>query len=763
MIERIISIQNLGRFRAHQARGDIAMRRLTIIHGDNGCGKTTLCALFRSLMTGNTAPLLARKTLGQARNPSADILLSCRNVRLQNAAWSETSPELAIFDSEFVHQNVYSGDHVNRDHKRNSYRIIVGAQGVQLARQIDQLDADIRAANTEIRRLRERVQRHIPGDISVEDYLQIAEVADVDAQVQARETQVAAMARAVQQAVQIQSKGKLERLEMPCLPGGIAEVLAQAVPDVSQEAEARVREHIAEHLDAQGESWLAQGTGYASGQDCPFCGQDSGPSQLIGLYRSYFNDEYRRLKHDVASLRNRVNTALAGNTIADLARRIAANAEVMGFWRQFIDMGLVEIPVEQLQEAFLNAATSLEEVLAAKERTPLEGVRMPAQWNRIEAQVGAVRQAADAYNQRVAEINDEVERLKQAQPEHDINTAKAELQQLQLAKKRYELEVVADCDALTTVTTRKTQLEGQKETARNQLDQYCQAALQQHQDQINQYLEQFNTSFRVTNTRHDYVGGTPSSHFQIDINNMAVDLGDERTPEDMPCFKTALSAGDRSALALAFFLASLHRDPNLAQRIVVLDDPFSSQDRFRRASTQYLIAKLANEAAQVIVLSHDPHFLKAVAEEAPAIGLSRLQTSAVGDGVSITRCDIDAIIGCPLSRDRALLTAYVSHGEGMPVDVARAIRPVLEGHLRQAVPNGFSGMSMLGDMITAIRNSATDDALHSFDPIVDELDQINRYARAFHHPTGAQAPAPQIDGQELRGYAIRTLRLVGGY
>ena len=336
------------------------------------------------------------------------------------------------------------------------------------------------------------------------------------------------------------------------------------------------------------------------------------------------------------------------------------------------------------------------------------------------------------------------------------------MQRLQQARKRHEPAVVGDCTALTNEQNRKQQLENQKTAARTQLDQHCLAVLQAHQDEINRYLTRFNTSFRISNTRHHYVGGTPSSQFQIEINNESVDLGDDRTPETTPCFKTALSAGDRSALALAFFFATLRQDPNLGNRVVILDDPFSSQDRFRRAATQYLIARLAAECNQVIVLSHDPHFLNAVEQGTHAAGIARLQTSAAGDAVEISPCELAAIIGCPLAAERARLTAYVSDGHGTPSDVARAIRPVLEGHLRQAVPGAFNGMNMLGDMIAAIRGAAPGDAEHRFAAHADELEEINIYARAFHHPPGNNVPLPQIDGEELRGYASRTLHFVGG-
>lgn len=762
MIERIINIRNLGRFANYHAHGDVTMRKLTLIYGENGRGKTTLCALFRSLMTSHAQPLQGRRTLGQANQPAAEILANGQNRRLQNGAWSSTLPEVAIFDSEFIHKNIYSGDNVAHEQRCNSYRVIIGEQGVQLAQHIDQLTSDISSESTVIRRLRDQVQRHIEGNTSIEDFLRIDQVADVDVQIQARELEIQAIERRIQEAQQIQSKRQPQILIAPALPAGVDNILAKTLPDVSAEAEAHVKEHIHQHLDADGEGWLETGTHYASGEDCPFCGQSLANSDLLTLYRSYFNEAYRQLKRDVSTLPNLIAVCLRGNAIADMARTMATNAELMAFWGQFMDLPLPEVPTEKLQEVITNAATALGASVAAKLQTPLDVVIMPDQWQAFQVQLEAGRQAVEAYNQRIEEINAAISALKRPQSQDDITVAKAELQRLKESKKRFEPAVLADCTALTNEISRKVQLEYQKNAVRTQLDQYCQAVLQAHQGDINRYLTQFNTSFKITNTRHHYVGGSPSSYFQIEINNEAIDLGDENTPETTPCFKTALSSGDRSALALAFFLATLRRSPNLTNRIVILDDPFSSQDRFRRAATQYLIARLAEECDQVIVLSHDPQFLSAVEQGSQAIGIARLQTSAVGEAVEISSCDLAAIIGCPLAAERARLAAYVSAGQGTAIDIARAIRPVLEGHLRQAEPGYFAGINMLGDMIVAIRAATPEDSIHRFVQYVDELDQINQYARTFHHPPGISAPVPQIDGEELRGYVKRTLHFLGG-
>ena len=49
MFERFKFIGNVGRFREVKENDALALARLTLIYSENGRGKTTLCAIMRSL------------------------------------------------------------------------------------------------------------------------------------------------------------------------------------------------------------------------------------------------------------------------------------------------------------------------------------------------------------------------------------------------------------------------------------------------------------------------------------------------------------------------------------------------------------------------------------------------------------------------------------------------------------------------------------------------------------------------------------------
>lgn len=86
MLQRIISIKGVGRFRNCGAAGDVSFRRYTLIFAENGRGKTTLCAILRSLYTNASALVLGRATLGNQEPPEIQLLIDGANVAFRGGA-----------------------------------------------------------------------------------------------------------------------------------------------------------------------------------------------------------------------------------------------------------------------------------------------------------------------------------------------------------------------------------------------------------------------------------------------------------------------------------------------------------------------------------------------------------------------------------------------------------------------------------------------------------------------------------------------------
>ena len=187
-----------------------------------------------------------------------------------------------------------------------------------------------------------------------------------------------------------------------------------------------------------------------------------------------------------------------------------------------------------------------------------------------------------------------------------------------------------------------------------------------------------------------------TSSYRLVINNTTFKLGDGQAPLNRPSFHNTLSSGDRTTLAFAFFLAHLEEDQNLANKIVVFDDPFCSQDAFRRRQTVHEIIQIGQICKQVIVLSHDSTFLKQIWDKVPA---SERIALTIADhrrnGNKIMCVDLARACSGRTANDIDDLLTYLNFGKGDRVDLIRKIRVVLETHCWTTYPALFPCESRL--------------------------------------------------------------------
>ena len=300
------------------------------------------------------------------------------------------------------------------------------------------------------------------------------------------------------------------------------------------------------------------------------------------------------------------------------------------------------------------------------------------------------------YNNAVAAANALVNTKKQEARAADAGAIERALATLRAQKARHT-DAIAGCEADAAGHQEKTALEEEKVRVREQLDMHTEAVIRRYGESINRYLERINAGFRITTPTHTYRGGPPSTSYQIVINQRPVELGDATTPLDRPSFRNTLSAGDRSTLALAFFLAELEQDAQRGHKIVVFDDPFTSLDAFRRNQTVHQISRCAESCLQIVVLSHDPNFLKLLWDRVPPADRKTLQLARIGEeNTTIAEWDIEKAVQARFRADMDSLQRYFSSTEGAPRDIIQKIRPVLEGYCCNLYPTQFPEGDTLG-------------------------------------------------------------------
>jgi wobble nucleotide-excising tRNase len=251
--------------------------------------------------------------------------------------------------------------------------------------------------------------------------------------------------------------------------------------------------------------------------------------------------------------------------------------------------------------------------------------------------------------------------------------------------------------------------------------------------------------------------GGSSCTYNVVINSVPVALTASAAGE--PSFRNTLSAGDRNTLALAFFFASLDQDPNIAQKIVVVDDPMTSLDEHRSLTTVQEMRRLVNKVSQVILLSHSKPFLCCLWEDADKVARSAIKITRDQDGSTITTWDINQDCITEHDRRHATVADYVrTNNAADERSVAAALRPILESFARVAYPEDFPPGSLLGPFlgICQQRVGGAAEILNTTD--VAELRDLLGYANKFHHDSNAAWETEIINDQELQQFCRRTVR-----
>lgn len=757
-VDRIQLLRNVGRFDSVNAGAQLPLGRLALIYAENGRGKTTLAAILRSAGTGDATLVTERHRLG-AQHPPHVVITPRVGAPLvfQNGAWTTTLPAIAVFDDHFVTQNVCSGIEIETAHRQNLHELILGAQGVALNTVLQGYVARIEEHNRALRGLGEAIPVAVRGALSVDDFCGLPAQANIDEAIRETERRLAA----AQSADMVRQAAEFSTLNLPAFDiGAINALLARTLPELEATAAASVQAHLAK-LGPDAVSWVDDGmklvAGASAGHDkaiCPFCAQDLVGSPLLRHYQAYFSAAYEGLKQDIAQYIRDVNITHGGAAALAFERSVREAERRVAFWRTFLEVPEVAIDTAGLTQVWTQAQEAVAQALTNKQASPLEGARLSATALAAVEAYEAAKAVVEACSESLQVCNNQIATVKERAALANAATLTLDLTRLKCVLARHSAPVAPRCADYLAEKALKTETERLRDQARQALDNYRRNIFPTYQDAINVYLGRFNAGFRLDAVDSVNNRGGSSCTYNVLINNATVPL----TAPAGPSFRNTLSAGDRNALALAFFFASLDQDPQLAHKVVIIDDPMTSLDEHRSLTTVQEIRRLLDRVAQVIVLSHSKPFLCGLWEGANPADRSAMRVSRDATGSTLAPWDVRQDSITEHDKRHELVTRYLQ--AAAPAEeraVATALRPILEVFARVAYPATFQPGSLLGPFlgICEQRVNTPEQILSQAD--ITELRELLNYANHFHHDSNPAWAAHAINDQELTQFAQRTL------
>ena len=761
MIKRIKLLRNIGAFLSDSSARDIVLKRLVLVHAENGRGKTTLASILRSLAIDNSDLILERRRLGSAYPPH--IVLRHEDfgsdVQFNDGAWTDQISNMKIFDDTFVDQNVYSGLDVDSQHRQNMHQIILGEQGVAHNQQHQELVNRIEEHNRELRIKSNNIPVASRHGLDVDKFCALPQIPEIDAKIAGVERTLAAAKRQDEvNALPIFKNLELAEIDVTT----VEEILTSDLAKLDQAAEARVQSHISS-LGKRGESWLAEGMEHVeeSGDACPFCGQDLKLSDLMSHYRAYFGEEYRELKQSIAREISAIERDHATGQQTAFERSVRVIGQTRESWFPFIRMDAITIDTEKITNSWQSAAQVLTYALNEKQSSPLDKRELADEARRKLEVHERHRNEVSDINNKTAAWNDGIGKFREELEAVDLTQIETELNRLRATKERHSAEIAEFCADYLAEQQSKSRTENLRDQARRALTVYRNNIFPTLQEGINEYLARFNAGYRIGELRSRDSRSGAVCTYSLMINDLPVEVSRNIVETGQPSFRNTLSAGDRNTLALALFFSTLKNSPNLGDAVVVLDDPKSSLDDHRSLRTAQEIRRLMYQARQVIVLSHDKRFLCDIWQSADRSETEPLEIIRSNDQSSLVPWDVSADAFTEHDRRHRAFRSYLDNGADNERDIARDLRHHLEGYFRVLCPDEFPPGTVLGNQFVQECQDRVDDSSQIIDSTkLSDLRDILQYAHRFHHDTNPAWQSAVINSTELEGYVSDVLEFV---
>ncbi|CAL1518598.1 AAA family ATPase [Chitinophaga sp. MM2321] len=764
MINKVEQLISIGKFRNYRATGQVNFKKMTLIYGDNGGGKTTLTSVFRSLTTNRPEIIRSRISTNHTAAQAAQITQIGTPAIFHTfgaAGWTNQFPDIEIFDIHFVNDNIYSGFDFNEDQKKQLHQFVVGAQGVSIQNQIEQNKID-KATSKQIQvnvesQLIQQVGNNLTSTL-INNFLSIppALTTGIDQQIATAKTVLAAAnANAI-----IQSLHTLSPIQQTTSGINFASLItdlkttSQAMQNETLEAlfSNHCRDLAANALDGP-ENWLRKGFAYVESKQtaneatisCPFCKQTINENvEILNAYISKFNENFNALVQRLQAHLNTLQNFNLEAAIQAMKNINQTNSERIASWATHLP-NTSQPPIFNIvaDEVALNAEFQI--LIASVQQkilNPTIAVTTDAV-TAFQASGEAIKAKTYHYNQSVTVYNTAITAFRstiQAVP-----AAQLEVDKLERIKKRFEPSIIALCNQLST--ERQT-LKG-LEAVYPQLSQQQQVAattfFSSYQTRINHYLGTvFKTHFRIDNVVHVPPQGRATQSkisYKLTIDGKDISF----TPNQPFHAKECLSEGDKSTIALAFFLSKLDIDPNQHNKILIFDDPLSSLDTNRRTYTIGIIKHLFQHLKQIVVLSHNEYFLHEIGKD---IALAhkctlRIKENFAAKASEIEACDLNELVKTEYFKQIEALEGFRTNPDHSIKDsVLGWLRNVLESHLRfkfYREIRSMTGQQTFGRLImflntypVTFRNNANRAS------IISSLNLINGVSWKTHH--GDPAP-----------------------
>jgi wobble nucleotide-excising tRNase len=758
MFSKIV-IRNVGVLKAFDTPNAPKLAQLSLFYGRNGRGKSTLTAVMRAARDGCSSTVLARTSLGNGGAPPEVTLVGdSGTVLFRNGRWDRKDAPVEVFDTAFIADNIYAGELIELAHDRGLFSVIIGKEGVKLATHLDRFNVIARQTGADLKAAEAALVEDKPADIKLDEFFALGPNPDYAKRLEDAELAL----KSVQQADKIAALKAPEEVTAPTLPSDTASVLASTVADVDASARDRLLEHFKRfELDKKGEEWINYGLDHIHDDACAFCGREGVDAEgMVTLYGQIFGETYKGHVTTIKELAAEVETALGEDARSALAAKIEANAEAVRKWSEYVRLEQELPDMTAFAPLVVEAHKAAKASCDKKRASPLDKIEATDELAGIAAKLTEAGELLKGYNAAVAAINAATAKASAIAPT-TVDAATTARDNVKKRIARHDVGVQNRVKAYFRAKNRDERAKKMRTAIQKALKSANEAAAEHYHQRVNYYLGRFGASFRISKITNSMQGNAGQSDYGLIIKGETIARHRGRQADAVTSFRNTLSAGDKTTLALAFFLAKLDQDSELCDKTLVVDDPLSSHDSHRRRETVRAIKELCGRCRQVIVLSHDEFLLREIERRCSGVTTAAFQIDYNGGDEWSVASAVDLDLLCRAGHAKLVdeIAAYVDRREGVADDVVLKIRQVLETHYRRSYSGWFDHDQNLGSMVRSISETGQSHPCHRD---LTKLDNCNDATCDKHHGDNAIVVVKRgVDPDELKVIATDALELIG--
>jgi len=771
MIKKFVEISGTGRFLNYQHNiPPVGFRtsefeKINLIYGENGSGKTTLSLILQSLK-GNNTLLTKKRAFDRTVAQTVKVLTAgTTNVlhTYQNDIWDTHKPNIEVFDIHFVNENNYTGLEIQSTHRKNLLEIIFGQQGVELKNEIQIIKDKIKNSKNLIRENTDKIELAIAKAFTAVAYSNITQDLDIDSKIFAKEAEIlTARSFDIIRGKASPSNSPLIQLPFDCT--SISALLSKSINTISEAYLQKFQVHK-DHIgmSGKGEEWLKQGYNSIQENACPFCTRPFDESvEILEAYHQYFNEEYNALLEQLSALNVVLTSFNLEAKLLEIEAKIASNNSLMEFWKTHVTGQPALFSANSYKKEVIDAFEKVKILFESKSKNPIQAIEV-SEIDSFQSLVSNLNKIIEEYNSELSTLVATITILKNSS-NPNIAQLEEELKKLKAIKKRTDADIIVMCATLLRAISDNEALNSQKEVKQQQLDAYSTSVFSSYSSKINQYLQSFAPYLEIKDLSSAYVKSAtePTIQYALHINGNKIEFTDNST---LPSFKYSLSEGDKSALALAFFLTKLEVDGCLQDKTIVFDDPVSSFDLHRKTATITKLLHFGAQVKQLFVLTHNIFFAGEFWKSLNRLNINArcCKIETLGDSACIVAYNIETETLSSILKDTLAIKKFIANGapqEEAKRSIARCLRPALESYLHLKFFDVVADDDWFGVLIGKIRDATSTDPFYRLRNQYEELNEVNEYSKRYHHRFNPSHESEPVNDSELRTFCSKTLDLI---